>query len=250
MFEHTKLAAKSDEANTEDQHETSTFAEDTLHVAVADADAKESQPKAPSISQKVDLSSMEDASAPIKEQVLEEKVNGEPSEPTVEASSDEPLPMPLPLPVSKVEALKQSEHIEREMTNTPRIADEVADSAALLDCPTPEPEALAGVNEKVDEELPSISPVADIADKAAEADIAAEVADTAETLDAEEVRQVQQYSHSSQTLTPSQPETEQMPVVPSQNSAETAAEVADTAETLDADEVSHLRNLLPRTPEF
>lgn len=168
----------------EDQPETSTSTSTENGLYAANPDTKESRPEAHSTSEKADINPMEKASSAIQEQGLEEKVHNESDKPIGETSSERPLP------ASKVEALKQSETIEREMTNTPRIADEVADSAALLDHPAPEPEALAGVDDKV-EDPPSAIPVADIADKAAEADIAAEVADTAEALDAEQVGQMQ-----------------------------------------------------------
>lgn len=92
-------------------------------------------------------------------------------------------------PVPMFEALKQPEHIDRWNTHTPEVAAEVADSAALLDLPTPEPEASDELVDDTEAELPLA--ISDIAEKAAEADIAAEVADTAETLDADEASQIQ-----------------------------------------------------------
>lgn len=92
-------------------------------------------------------------------------------------------------PVPAFKALRQLEHIDRWNTHTPEVAAEVADSAALLDLPTPEPEASDDLVGETEAELPSA--VADIAEKAAEADIAAEVTDSAETFDVDEASQIQ-----------------------------------------------------------
>lgn len=137
--------------------------------------------------------------------------------------------------LSTVDILKQSEQIGRQ--STPEIAAEVADTAALLDCPTPEPEIPEETSGKIEEEQP-----ATIMEKAAEADIAAEVADSAEKLDAYEASQHRFVKIASAKLTKSQTEapveTESSSVAHTQDTSEAAAEVADTASTLDVDEVS------------
>lgn len=97
-------------------------------------------------------------------------------------------------PLSAVETLKHSEQIGRQ--STPEIAAEVADTAALLDCPTPEPEASDETAGKLEEEQP-----ATILERAAEADIAAEVADSAEKLDADEASQYRSIKTSFVNLT-------------------------------------------------
>lgn len=109
-----------------------------------------------------------------------EEVNNTANEGTHHATSDDTQEARH---VPMVEALRQPEHIDRWNTHTPEVAAEVADSAALLDLPTPEPEAS---DELVKTEAEPPSAIADIAEKAAEADIAAEVADTAESLDVDE----------------------------------------------------------------
>lgn len=100
-------------------------------------------------------------------------------------------------PLSKVEALRQPEHIDRWNTSTPEIAAEVADSAVLLDRMTPEPETL---DEATAQEPPVTT---DIAERAAEADIAAEVADTAETLDVDEASHATQLAPTDSDLSSS-----------------------------------------------
>lgn len=89
---------------------------------------------------------------------------------------------------SKVDALKQSEHIHRWESSTPEIADEVADSAALLDPPTPIPEpeptheTLPNIGREQGEDRPWPSTVASDA-----ADTNTEATDTGGTSDAQEV---------------------------------------------------------------
>lgn len=78
---------------------------------------------------------------------------------------------PQPQPVARLEALKEAEKVDRSATSTPeyaRTAAEVAESAALVDPPTPQPER---------EDAVESAPHQDAADTAAE------VADTAEDLD-------------------------------------------------------------------
>ncbi|KAL1880599.1 hypothetical protein Daus18300_001210 [Diaporthe australafricana] len=76
-----------------------------------------------------------------------------------------------PQPISRLEALKEAEKVDRSGTSTPeyaRTAAEVAESAALVDPPTPEPETI---------DVTASSPPDEVANTAAE------VADTAKDLD-------------------------------------------------------------------
>lgn len=76
-----------------------------------------------------------------------------------------------PQPVARIEALKDADKIDRSGTSTPeyaRTAAEVAESAALVDPPTPRPETVDAAASDPTQET---------------ADTAAEVADTAEVLD-------------------------------------------------------------------
>lgn len=99
----------------------------------------------------------------------------EPEEP-VQATKNDDQPsstihVQQPQPVARLEALKEAEKVDRSATSTPeyaRTAAEVAESAALVDPPTPQPER---------EDAVESAPPQDAADTAAE------VADTAEDLD-------------------------------------------------------------------
>lgn len=84
-----------------------------------------------------------------------------------------------PQPVARLEALKAAEKVDRSGTSTPeyaRTAAEVAESAALVDPPTPEPET-------IDATAPAAAQEA--------ANTAAEVADTAKDLDNDLVSDLQ-----------------------------------------------------------
>lgn len=87
-------------------------------------------------------------------------------------------------PVPRVEALKQSDKLDRSGTSTPeyaRTAAEVADSAAWVDPATPEPEVSNEVAGEVGYRQMTSTPPQEAADTAAE------VADAAEVLDTDEV---------------------------------------------------------------
>lgn len=98
-------------------------------------------------------------------------------EPIQSINKDDDVPstnhvqQPQPQPIARLEALKEAEKIDRSATSTPeyaRTAAEVAESAALVDPPTPQPEAADAVASDPPEEA---------------ANTAAEVADTAQALD-------------------------------------------------------------------
>lgn len=81
------------------------------------------------------------------------------------------IQQPQPQPIARLEALKDAEKVDRSATSTPeyaRTAAEVAESAALVDPPTPQPEAADAAASDPPQEA---------------ANTAAEVADTAEELD-------------------------------------------------------------------
>lgn len=110
-----------------------------------------------------------------------------PVEPTQDTKNDgEPsntnhVLQPQPV-AARLEALREAEKVDRSATSTPeyaRTAAEVAESAALVDPPTPLPETV--------DAAASASPQ-EAADTAAEvADTAAEVADTAQDLENDSV---------------------------------------------------------------
>ncbi|POS80163.1 hypothetical protein DHEL01_v201426 [Diaporthe helianthi] len=107
----------------------------------------------------------------------EEAKPEEPIQPTnhddddVSSSDHAQQPQPQPHPIARLESLKETEKVDRSETSTPeyaRTAAEVAESAALVDPPTPLPE-----------------PVDDVASDPSQeaANTAAEVADSAQNLD-------------------------------------------------------------------
>lgn len=104
----------------------------------------------------------------------EEAKPEEPTQPTnndEEVSSTNHVQQPQPQPIARLEVLKEAEKVDRSATSTPeyaRTAAEVAESAALVDPPTPQPEAADTVASDASQEA---------------ANTAAEVADTAEDLD-------------------------------------------------------------------
>lgn len=90
-----------------------------------------------------------------------------------------------PKPIGRVGELRQPSEIERSETpEFARVAAEVADSAALLDRSTPEPEASGRATGEAVQDTPASAHIQEVANTAAE------VADTAEALDADEVRNV------------------------------------------------------------
>lgn len=104
----------------------------------------------------------------------EEAKPEEPIQPTNhddDVSSSNHVQQPQPLPIARLEALKETEKVDRSAASTPeyaRTAAEVAESAALVDPPTPLPEAVDAVASDPPQEV---------------ANTAAEVADTAQNLD-------------------------------------------------------------------
>ncbi|KAI7787941.1 hypothetical protein LA080_013246 [Diaporthe eres] len=102
-----------------------------------------------------------------------------PEEPAQATKNDDELSstnhVHQPKPIARLEALKEADKVDRSATSTPeyaRTAAEVAESAALLDPPTPQPETVDAVASAAPQEA---------ADTVAET--AAEVADTAKDLD-------------------------------------------------------------------
>jgi hypothetical protein len=88
-----------------------------------------------------------------------------------EVTSTDHVQQPPPQLIPRLEALKEADRVDRSATSTPeyaRTAAEVAESAALVDPPTPLPE-------------PADAAASDPSQEAA--NTAAEVADTAEDLD-------------------------------------------------------------------
>lgn len=91
----------------------------------------------------------------------------------------------------RVGELRDNSEIERAQTpEFARVAAEVADSAALLDRSTPEPEASGTLPEETTQEAPASANIQEIANTAAE------VADTAAALDADEVCSLALYARS------------------------------------------------------
>lgn len=91
-----------------------------------------------------------------------------------EPSNTNHVQQPQPI-AARLEALKEAEKIDRSATSTPeyaRTAAEVAESAALVDPPTPLPETVDAAAPASPQEV---------------ADTAAEVADTAQDLDNDSV---------------------------------------------------------------
>lgn len=89
-----------------------------------------------------------------------------------------------PKPVARLEVLKEADKVDRSATSTPeyaRTAAEVAESAALLDPPTPQPETVDEVASAPPQEAADTA--AETAADTATAETAAEVADTAKDLD-------------------------------------------------------------------
>lgn len=88
-----------------------------------------------------------------------------------DVSSSNHIQQPQPHPVARLEALRETDKVDRSATSTPeyaRTAAEVAESAALVDPPTPLPETVDAVATDPPQEA---------------ANITAEVADTAQNLD-------------------------------------------------------------------
>lgn len=121
----------------------------------------------------------------------EETKPEEPTQPTKnddELSNTNHVQQPQPI-AARLEALKEADKVDRSATSTPeyaRTAAEVAESAALVDPPTPQPETVDAVASASQQEA---------------AETAAEVADTAEELDNDLVS-IPQPHHSLQSIPP------------------------------------------------
>lgn len=97
----------------------------------------------------------------------------------------EQISIEQPKPLGRVAELRQPDEIERaETPEFARVAAEVADSAALLDRSTPEPESFEKNAQETAQDTPASAHIQEVANTAAE------VADTAEALDADQVNQV------------------------------------------------------------
>ncbi|KUI64780.1 Midasin [Cytospora mali] len=117
--------------------------------------------------------------SPLQDTDLGEQVEATDDDTQHDANDQDQKVQPLP----RVEALKQSEKADRSGTSTPeyaRTAAEVADSAALVDPATPEPEVSNEVAAEVGYRQMTSTPPQEAADTAAD------VADTAEALDTDE----------------------------------------------------------------
>ncbi|KUI59545.1 Midasin [Cytospora mali] len=121
----------------------------------------------------------DDGQPPPQDTNLGEQVQATEDDTQHDANDQDQKVQPLP----RVEALKQSEKVHQSGTSTPeyaRTAAEVADSAALVDPATPEPEVSNEVAAEVGYRQMTSTPPQEAADTAAE------VADTAKALDTNE----------------------------------------------------------------